>query len=133
MSACYSSQNTSINSWFCNTRAVCLRFSVAKKCPVLTDNIFNNRLFDGNPHTWDYPTMSTSTADAKRRIVLPGASPGDVYDVQRINEDQVVLVKLQRPPLPKQTQKQDVLRAISKSPLHPTKSWEKLKNLTREL
>lgn len=76
--------------------------------------------------------MSTSTTDAKRRIVLPGASPGDVYDVQRVNEDQVVLVKLQRPPPPKQVKKQDVLRAISNFPLHPTKSWEELKDLTRE-
>ena len=77
--------------------------------------------------------MSTSTADAKRRIVLPGASPGDIYDVQRINEDQIVLVKLQHPPPPKQAKKQDVLQAISRFPLHPTKNWAKLKNLTREL
>lgn len=76
--------------------------------------------------------MSTSTADAKRRIVLPGASPGDVYDVQRVNENQVVLVKLQRPSPSKKANKQDVLRAISNSPLHPTKSWEELKNITRE-
>ena len=55
----------------------------------------------------------------------------DVYDVQKINEDQVVLVKLQHPP-PKQAKKRDVLQAISKFPLHPTKSWEKLKKFTRE-
>jgi hypothetical protein len=76
--------------------------------------------------------MSTSTADAKRRIVLPGAKPGDVYDVQRINETQVVLVKLQRPDPPSQKKKVDVLKAISESPLHPSMSWDELKIITRE-
>lgn len=76
--------------------------------------------------------MSTSTADAKRRIVVPGASPGDVYDIQMVSEDRLVLVKLRRSPAQGAAKKQDVLQAISDHPLHVTKSWEELKNLTRE-
>ena len=76
--------------------------------------------------------MSTSIADAKRRIVLPGATPGDVYDIQKVDESRFVLIKLQRPDPPRRKKKADVLRAISDSPLHPAMSWEELKKTTRE-
>ena len=74
----------------------------------------------------------TTTADSKKRIVLPTARPGDVFDVQRVGEDQFMLVRLACPePKPRLTRAQ-CLHAIGAAPLHPMMDWETLKELTRE-
>lgn len=39
--------------------------------------------FDCDVFARDYPTMKIATIDAKRRIVLPEALPGEVYVVVR--------------------------------------------------
>ena len=74
----------------------------------------------------------TTTADSKKRIVLPTARPGDVFDVQRQGEGQFVIVRLARPEPRARLTKAQCLRAISAAPLHPTMDWETLKGLTRE-
>jgi len=33
-------------------------------------------------NVWDYPTMPITTADNKKRVVIPIARPGDIFDVQ---------------------------------------------------
>ncbi len=38
-------------------------------------------------------TMSVSSADAKKRIVLPGGRPGDVFDIQQQAEGPWLLVR----------------------------------------
>ena len=40
------------------------------------------------------PTMKIAQVDTKGRVVLPGAEPGDVFDVQRDGEERYVLVRL---------------------------------------
>jgi len=74
----------------------------------------------------------TTTADSKKRIVLPAASPGDVFDVQRFGEGQYVLVRLTRPEPKAQLTKAQCLRAIRSAPLHPKMDWETLRGVTRE-
>jgi hypothetical protein len=37
-----------------------------------------SKWIDSKPGLWDNPTM-TVTADAKRRVVVPGVKPGDVF------------------------------------------------------
>ena len=81
---------------------------------------------------WDNPTMKIARADTKKRVVLPGAEPGDVFDVQRDGEERYVLVRLHRPAVKPRMSRQDCLDAISRSPLHPTLSWDELRELTRE-
>jgi hypothetical protein len=81
---------------------------------------------------WDYPTMSTSTVDAKKRIVLPSGRPGDVYDVQQQDEAHVMLVRLERPARTERTSKRACLEAMREAPLHPSMKWEQLRGLTRE-
>ena len=76
--------------------------------------------------------MSTVRADGKKRVVIPGAAPGDVFDVQRQSNDRYVFVRLHRPePAPKKT-REACLEAMSRTPLRMALSWEELRRFTRE-
>jgi hypothetical protein len=76
--------------------------------------------------------MAISTADAKRRVVLPAARPGDVFDIQSQGEGRLLLVRLDLPkPGPKMSRDR-CLEAIATAPLRPKVTWDILKALTRE-
>ncbi|HEY7216070.1 MAG TPA: hypothetical protein VIC28_15715 [Thermoanaerobaculia bacterium] len=76
--------------------------------------------------------MAISTADAKRRVVLPAARPGDIFDIQNQGEGRLLLVRLERPdPGPKMSIAR-CLEAIAAAPLRPKMTWDSLKALTRE-
>ena len=81
---------------------------------------------------WDIPTMSTSTVDAKKRVILPSGRPGEVYDVQRQDEGRLLLVRLEPPQRPERISKQACLEAMADAPLRPTMGWDRLRQLTRE-
>ena len=87
---------------------------------------------DDHGKEWDHPTMKIARADTKKRVVIPGAEPGDVFDVQRDGEERYVLVRLHRPAARPRMSRQDCLDAISRSSLSPTLPWEALRRLTRE-
>jgi hypothetical protein len=76
--------------------------------------------------------MAISTADAKRRVVLPDVSPGDVFDIQGQGEGRLLLVRLERPEPAREMNMDRCLKAIAAAPLRPTMSWDELKSLTRE-
>jgi hypothetical protein len=76
--------------------------------------------------------MAISTADAKRRVVLPAAKPGDVFDIQSQGEGRLLLVRLERPEPPSGMSMARCLEAIAASPLRPRMTWDSLKTLTRE-
>lgn len=80
---------------------------------------------------WDDPTMTTK-ADSKKRVVLPRATPGDVYDVQEQGEGRFLLVRLERPELRTPMSRKDCLRAMEDRPLRLEMTWEELRGLTRE-
>jgi hypothetical protein len=80
---------------------------------------------------WDYPTM-TITADAKKRVVLPDAKPGDVFACERQDENRFLLVRLAPPPRPPKKTKAEVRRAIKNSKLTFDLTWDELRALTRE-
>jgi len=42
---------------------------------------------------WDNPTMTVIT-DAKKRVTLPGASPGDTWDLRFLDDNRIVLHRL---------------------------------------
>lgn len=74
----------------------------------------------------------TTRADSKKRIVLPAANPGDVFDIQSDGDGRFTLVRLARPePKPRLTRTQ-CLKAIAAAPLHPKLDWAALRGLTRE-
>ena len=76
--------------------------------------------------------MSISIVDAKKRIVLPGGRPGDVFYIQQQAEGRLLLVRLEKPERTKRMGKGACLKAMRQAPLRPTMRWEKLRDLTRE-
>lgn len=81
---------------------------------------------------WDHPIMTIDIADQKKRVVLPGASPGDVFDVQRGEDGRYVLVKLVRPPVAGARTAAEIKAALDSAPLTLRMDWETLKRLTCE-
>lgn len=80
---------------------------------------------------WENQVMAISTVDAKQRVVLPAAKPGDVFDVQSQGEGRLLLVRLERPSQAGMSM-QSCLEAIAAAPLKPRMTWESLKLTTRE-
>jgi hypothetical protein len=76
--------------------------------------------------------MAISTADAKRRVALPAASPGDVFDIQSQGEGRLLLVRLERPKPGLGMSVERCLKAIAAAPLRPRTTWDSLKAVTRE-
>jgi hypothetical protein len=74
----------------------------------------------------------TATTDSKKRIVLPVARPGDVFDIQRQGEGHLVLLRLTRPEPEAKLTRAQCLRAIDAAPLRPKMDWATLRELTRE-
>ena len=76
----------------------------------------------------------TITADSKKRVVIPWAKAGDVFNCERQDENHVLLVKLVTPPPPrtKKMTKAQVLRAIKNSKMKFDMTWDELRTQTRE-
>ena len=75
----------------------------------------------------------TLTADTKKRVVIPGAAPGDVFACQQ-TEDGVILRRVyrERACSQKKMTKAQVLKAIQSWKAVPRISWEELRAMTRE-
>ena len=73
----------------------------------------------------------TLTADSKRRVVLPGAAPGDVFACEKSGQE-IVLRRVYRKAAPKKRTKAEVLRAIRNWNSVPKIRWEDLRKITRE-
>ena len=76
--------------------------------------------------------MPITTADNKKRVVIPIARPGDVFDVQEQSEGRLLFVRLVKPKPKPRMSRAESLQAISTSPLRPKLSWNELRRLTRE-
>lgn len=76
--------------------------------------------------------MSTVTADQKRRVPLPEASPGDVYDVHKTPDGKYVLEKLVPQGGTGPRSIAEVLAAMEAEPLDPRLRWDELRKHTRE-
>jgi hypothetical protein len=74
----------------------------------------------------------TGKADAKKRVVIPGARPGDVYDIQKQAEGRILLVRLERPESRIRMSREECLHAMADAPLRLQFTWDELKSLTRE-
>jgi hypothetical protein len=74
----------------------------------------------------------TTKADAKRRIVLREAAPGDVFDVQKLRDGQYLLVRLERPSPRENLSKEECLAAMDKASLRLSMRWDQLAGRTRE-
>ena len=76
--------------------------------------------------------MKTVRADIKRRVVIPGARPGDVFDVQRESDERFVLVRLHQVSEAPEMSREACLQAMDRSPLNVALPWEQLRRITRE-
>lgn len=73
----------------------------------------------------------TLTADSKKRVVLPGAAPGDVFACEQ-NDNAVILRRIYRQVPKKKLTKKQALKAIRSWKFKPAMSWEELRAITRE-
>ncbi len=76
--------------------------------------------------------MAISRVDSKKRVRIPRAEPGDVFEIQVENEDRFVLVRLRRPDNSPRKSREACIKAIAASPLSPEMSWDELRSVTRE-
>ena len=74
----------------------------------------------------------TVTADAKRRVVVPGIKPGDVLVWEQHDENRFTLVKLVMPPPARKKTRREIRLAIKRSKMSPSMDWNELRALTRE-
>ena len=80
---------------------------------------------------WDNPTV-TVVADTKKRVVVPGAKPGDVFACERQSENHFLLIRLATPPPPPKKTKAEVRRALRSSKMKFDLTWDELRAWTRE-
>ena len=76
--------------------------------------------------------MIVQTIDAKRRLVLPGAKPGECYSVKEAGPGLFELAKVipaARKPKPKPA---EIDALLASAALTPKMNWEQLRVLTRE-
>ncbi len=76
--------------------------------------------------------MSKLLVDTDSRIELPGAQPGEVFAVQQQNSGSYLLVRLDEHRAKRPRTPEEVLEAMERYPLRLTKSWEQLREITRE-
>ena len=76
--------------------------------------------------------MKAVRVDMKRRVVIPGARPGDIFDVQRQSDERLVLVRLHRAKEASGMSREACLEAMDRSPLNMALSWEQLRRITRK-
>ena len=74
----------------------------------------------------------TTEVDSKRRVVLPRATPGEIYDVQDLEEGRYLVVRLDRTEPKAPPGRQECLRAMDEHPLRLAMGWDELRRMTRE-
>jgi len=89
-------------------------------------------MIDNHPLSWEIPTMKVQTIDTKRRLVLPGAKPGECYAVREAGPGHYELAKVI--PAPKKTKPKpsEIDALLASAALTPRMNWEQLRALTRE-
>ena len=73
----------------------------------------------------------TVTADMKKRVVIPGAEPGDVYICEQTKQG-VLLQRIHRLAPKKNPTKAQALKAIRNWKALRGVKWEELRRMTRE-
>jgi hypothetical protein len=80
---------------------------------------------------WEIYTMKLVKVDSAKRIRLLVLTPGEYYEpeIQGANAERITLRRV--PPPRRQWTKAEALKAINKSPLRFTHTWDQLKGETR--
>jgi hypothetical protein len=81
---------------------------------------------------WDFPTMKIQVVDSKRRLVLPGARPGESYAVRQTDDGRYELAKVIPAPARAKPTPEELDALLASAALTPKMRWEELRKLTRE-
>jgi hypothetical protein len=73
----------------------------------------------------------TLTADAKKRVTIPGASPGDVFTVEK-TDNTVILRRIYRQASKKKLSRKQAQNVIRTWKALRGVKWEELRAVTRE-
>jgi len=86
------------------------------------------------PHRflWEIPTMKITTIDTKRRLVLPGAQPGETYAIWQDHAGHYELTKVVPAPKKNKPTPRKIDALMKSAALTPKMGWEELHTLTRE-
>jgi hypothetical protein len=76
--------------------------------------------------------MKVQTIDMKRRLVLPGAAPGECYSVKEAGPGRYELVKVVPAPNKSKPKPAEVDALLASAALTPKMDWQQLRALTRE-
>lgn len=76
--------------------------------------------------------MKTSTVDAKRRLVLPRATPGDTFAIQEAEPGHYHLTKVIPAPRKPAPSDKEIDTLLTTAALTPKMTWEQLRAITRE-
>jgi hypothetical protein len=74
----------------------------------------------------------TLTADTKKRVVIPGAAPGDVFACEETHQG-FLLRRIYRKIPGKKPTKREALKAIRSWKALRGVKWEELRQMTREI
>ena len=75
--------------------------------------------------------MNAFKVDERQRLRLTVLSPGDYWEPEVLDEDHIALRRVPPPRHPVKLTKAEALKAIGKSQLRFTRSWDQLKEETR--
>ena len=76
--------------------------------------------------------MKVQTIDTKRRLVLPGAKPGECYAVKEAGPGHYELAKVIPAPRKPKPKRGEIDALLGSAALTPKMNWEQLRGLTRE-
>ena len=76
--------------------------------------------------------MKVQTIDTKRRLVLPGAKPGECYAVRETGPGHYELAKVIPAPQRPKPRPAELDALLASAALTPAMNWDQLRTLTRE-
>jgi hypothetical protein len=80
---------------------------------------------------WEFYTMNAVKVDSAKRIRLTVLTPGDYYEPEVRGGDAEEITLRRMPPPRRRFTKLEALRAIERSPLRFSRSWDQVKEETR--
>lgn len=89
-------------------------------------------MIENNLPPWEIPTVKVQTIDTKRRLVLPGAKPGECHAVREAGPGHYELAKVIPAPKKNKLKPSEIDALLASAALTPRMNWEQLRALTRE-
>ena len=89
-------------------------------------------MVDNHFPQWEISTVKVQMIDTKRRLVLPGATPGECYAVTEARPGHYELAKVIPASKKPKSKPAEIDALLASAALTPRMNWEQLRVLTRE-